>query len=125
MIQGKIEAVSVKPFVTKGGASMFKVGYKIDGTWYNSVSKFEEQKIKKNDEVFFETQEQYPESIVLGTLKTVKGAFKETTVRTTTGQEVLVKSLQKEVAELKRKLKEYEDEAVLKELDGAFDDIPF
>src|SRR5690349_2676470 len=100
MIQGKIEAVSVKAFVTKAGADMFKIGIKIDGVFYNTVSKFPEQKFKKGDEVFFETQEQYPDSIVMGTLKNINGAFKPATTKSFTGQDILVTALKKENAEL-------------------------
>jgi len=132
MIKGTVEAVSVKPFVTKAGASMFKIGIKIEGLWYNSVSKFEEQKFKKGTDVFFEVQEQWPDSIVMGTLKITNGVTATTILQgghkdaSTNPSYNEVKKLRAENAELKRKLKELEDDAVMKELDNQFDDdIPF
>lgn len=130
MMQGKIEAVSIKPFITKAGASMFKIGIKIEGTFYNTVSKFAEQKFKKGDEVFFETQDQWPDSIIMGTLKIINGSFTPKTTATWKDVELPhvyeAKAAKKKIAELERKLKEYEDEALLKELDDPFnDDIPF
>ncbi len=124
MIQGQIQAVSVKPFVTKAGVDMFKIGIKIDGTFYNTVSKFSDTKYKKGDQVFFETQDQYPDSIVTGTVKLINSAFeaKTTTTTVTTGQTVLINSMKREIEDLKRRLKEANDDASLKELN---DDIPF
>jgi hypothetical protein len=128
MIQGQIEAISVKPFVTKAGVDMFKIGIKVDGTFYNTVSKFADTKYKKGDQVFFETQEQYPDSIMTGTVKIINNAFesKKTTAPATTGQTVLINSMKREIEDLKRRLKEAQDDASLKELDNTFnDDIPF
>ncbi len=132
MISGTIEAMNVKPFVTKTGSDMLKIGIKIDGQWYNTVSKFE-PKYTKGTEVFFETQTDYIDSIVMGTLKISTGqtankiladSHKPFTSDAVTAFEV--KKLRKENEELKRKLKDLEDEAVLKELDSEFnDDIPF
>lgn len=133
MISGTVEAVSVKPFVTKAGASMFKIGYKIAGAWYNSVSKFEQQRIKKGMDIFFEVQDQWPDSIVMGTIKTVTGptanailgdSYKPVTIDTRTLHEKKVAD--RKIAELERKIKELEDDQLLKELVGDFDDqIPF
>ena len=134
MIRGKIGAISIKDFVTKAGVSMLKIGIKIDGNWYSTVSKFQ-PKYTKGTEVFFETQADYPDSITMGSLKVVPGGPTAVTadtilanswkdVETPTALEV--KRLKREVEDLKRKLKEQEDDQLLKELGGDFDDeLPF
>lgn len=119
MIQGKIEAMTQKEFITKNGANMFKIGIKVDGAWYNTISKFTEQKYQKGSEVFFETQVEYPSSIVLGTLKVITEHFTpKTGTKSFTGQDILIKALQKENEDLKKQLAA----KISRDLD---DDIPF
>ncbi len=130
MIRGKIGAISVKEFVTKAGVGMLKIGIKIDGNWYSTVSKFQ-PKYTKGTEVFFEVQNDYPDSIVMGSLKVVSGGPTAATADTILANSwkdaeapsvLEVKKLKREIEDLKRKLKEQEDDAMLADLN---DELPF
>lgn len=74
MIKGKVEAVKTEAFTSKAGAELFKVAIKVNDTWFNTISKFDNS-VKKGTEVVFEVKEDRPTDIVIGTLKkTTTGA---------------------------------------------------
>ncbi len=69
MITGKVQSVNVEDFTTKTGKNMFKIQLNVDGKLFKTISNFKDFKFKTGDEVMFEVQDQYPDSIVVGTLK--------------------------------------------------------